>query len=168
MVNDPLAALVRVRRLALDEARRRLADCLAAEERAARALSQGEAEIVLERAAASRPDGGDATVEAFAAWLRVARLRAAQDSAALERSSTEAARARAIVAVARGSLEAAEAAQERQAEDRRRAREARDQLGLEDAARERPDEPGARIGDMAADDVLNTPMLNDPRNIRRA
>lgn len=194
MPHDPLAAVVRVRRIALDEARRALAECLGAEERAARSLSQGEAEIVLERASASRPDADDAAVEAFAAWLRIARIRSAQDSAALERISAAAVRARAIVAVARGSLEAAEIAQEQKAEDRRRARERRDQLGLEDAARGHPD--GARLGgghdpdpesphaespnagspsagsqkrmsgDIAPVDVLNKPVLNRLGHLR--
>ncbi len=53
MARDPLVALLRVRRIALDEARRALAVCLAAEARAARSLTEAEAEIVGERATAA-------------------------------------------------------------------------------------------------------------------
>jgi hypothetical protein len=137
MARDPLTALLRVRRLALDEARRSLADCLAAEATAARSMTEAEAEIVRERATAASLDADDAAVEAFAAWLRVARGRSEQAAAAHERVTAETTRARAIVAVARGSFEAVQAALDRKAADEREERQRREQLSLDEAVQSR-------------------------------
>ncbi len=137
MARDPLTALLRVRRLALDEARRSLADCLEAEAIAVRSLKKAEAEIVRERATAASLDADDGAVEAFAAWLRVARDRSERAAAAHERVTAETARARGIVALARGSFEAAQAALERKAADERDARQHREQLSLDEAVQSR-------------------------------
>jgi hypothetical protein len=137
MTRDPLSSLLRVRRLALDEARQSLADCLAAEARAMHALAEAEAEIARERRTAASLDADDAAVEVFAGWLRVARGRSAQAEAAHERVTAETTRARAIVAVARGSFEAAQAAIERKAEEERLSRQRREQLSLDEAVQGR-------------------------------
>jgi hypothetical protein len=137
MARNPLSALLRVRRLALDEARRQLANCLSAEALAARSVVEAEAEIVRERETAASLDADDAAVEAFGAWLRGARSRSAQAAAAHDRVTAETTRARAIVAVARGSFEAAQTAFEQLAEDERKARERREQLSLDEAVQSR-------------------------------
>jgi putative NADH-flavin reductase len=137
MARDPLAILLRVRRAALDEARRALADCLAVEAIAAETLTEAEADIVRERMTAASLDADDAAVEAFAAWLRIARGRTDQARASHERFIAETARARAIVAVAQGSLEIAQTASDQRAVDEREARQRREQLNLDEAVQSR-------------------------------
>ena len=137
MARDPLATLLRVRRLALDEARLSLANCLDAEAVAVRTITEAEAEIVRERATAASFDTDDTAVEAFAAWLRVARGRSERAAAVHERLMAETTRARAIVAVARGSFEAAQSALEQQAEHAREARQRREQLSLDESVQSR-------------------------------
>lgn len=137
MARDPLTVLLRVRRLALDEARRSLGGCLEAEATAMRSVIEAASEIMRESATAASLDADDAAVEAFAAWLRVARLRSEQAAAAHERVTTETTRARAIVALARGSFEAAQAALEQKAEHEREARQRREQLSLDEAVQSR-------------------------------
>lgn len=143
MARDPLSTLLRVRRVALDEARRALADCLDAEAAAAEALTRAEAEILRERAAAASLDADDAAVEAFAGWLRLARGRAEQARLAHERVTAETARARAIVALARGSFEAAQTALDQKADDEREAWQRREQLSLDEAIHSRRIRAGA-------------------------
>ncbi len=135
MPRDPLDALVRVRQIALDEARRALAVCLAAEDAAETARVRSEAAITQERDAAERLDAGDAAVEAFAAWLPIARERLRQTIAAYERSLAETARARAVATLAQSAHEAAEDALARKREAERVTRQGQEQLALEEAAR---------------------------------
>jgi flagellar export protein FliJ len=108
MKRDPLAAVLRLRRLAMEDATRDFAECLRSEAEAAQAVAAVEAAITSETEVASSLEAGDAVVEAFGAWLKRARkdLRAAQ--AVYEQSENETARARAAVAVARASLKATE------------------------------------------------------------
>ncbi|MBN9562976.1 MAG: hypothetical protein J0H14_19955 [Alphaproteobacteria bacterium] len=137
MARDPLAILLRVRRAALDQARRALAECLAAEAIAAKALTKAEADIVQERAMAASLDADDSAVEAFGAWLRIALERVDQARASHERITAETARARAIVALAQGSLEVAQTAFDQKATDEREARQRREQLNLDEAVQTR-------------------------------
>ena len=137
MARDPLDALLRVRRMALDEARRLLAACLDAELEADRSRSRAEAEIARERGVAERLDGGDAAVEAFAAWLPGARARVQGALAQQDRAAAETARARAGVSIARGAHEAAEEARERKRQSAEAARRRQEQLGLDEAASRR-------------------------------
>jgi hypothetical protein len=105
MKRDPLESLVRLRRLAADEARRGLADCLRDEEAAAHAVAAIEADIERETEAAANLATSDAEVEAFAAWLR--RIRPIQYAAhvAVDRTEAETVRARAVLAAARSAVE---------------------------------------------------------------
>jgi hypothetical protein len=70
MTHDPLEALLRLRLIAVDEARRGLAECLRSESEAAAAVAAIEAAIERETEVATSLAAGDAEVEAFAAWLR--------------------------------------------------------------------------------------------------
>ena len=79
MTHDPLDALLKVRRMAADEARRGLAECLRAESEAIAAIVEFEASIGRETEAATSLAADDAEVEAFAAWLR--RIRPQQRAA---------------------------------------------------------------------------------------
>ena len=84
MKSDPLASLLRLRRLTADQARRELAECLRAESEAKQAIAAIDAEIARETEVATSLAGGDAEVEAFAAWLR--RIRPSQHAARAGRS----------------------------------------------------------------------------------
>jgi len=137
MTQDPLESLLRLRRLAVDEARRGLADCLRAESQAAEALAALEAAIERETDVAADLSAGDAEVEAFAAWLR--RMRPKQQAAHAAEAEAEAATAqgRAILAAARAAVSAvedmlAEHTAERKAEAQRQA-----QREIDEAAQRR-------------------------------
>ena len=84
MKSDPLASLLRLRRLTADQARRELAECLRAESEAKQAIAAIDAKIARETEVATSLAGGDAEVEAFAAWLR--RIRPSQHGCSSGRS----------------------------------------------------------------------------------
>ena len=98
MTRDPLEALLRLRRMAADEARRGLAECLRIESEAAAAVAAIEAAIARETAAATSLAAGDAEVEAFAAWLRRIRPKQHAALAAEDEAETATVRARACSA----------------------------------------------------------------------
>jgi flagellar export protein FliJ len=108
MKSDPLRALLRLRRLTADQARRQLADCLRAESEAERAVAALDAEIAHETEVATSLAGGDAEVEAYAAWLR--RIRPAQLAARAAEATTvaETTETRAVLAMARAAVRAVE------------------------------------------------------------
>jgi len=108
MKRDPLAAVLRLRRLAMEDASRDFAECLRSEAEAGKAVAAVEAAIERETDIASSLEAGDAVVEAFGAWLKRARkdLRAAQTMR--EHTENETARARATLAVARAAVKATE------------------------------------------------------------
>ena len=109
MRDETLQALLRVRHLASDEARRTLSEALARETLAQEAADAMEREIARETALACSLDADDAVVEAFGAWLPGARARAEASRSAADRAAAETARARAGLKLARSGLEAAEA-----------------------------------------------------------
>ena len=108
MKSDPLASLLRLRRLTADQARRELADCLRAETEATQAIAAIDAEIARETKVATGLAGGDAEVEAFAAWLR--RIRPSQQGARVAEAATiaQTTEARAVLAMTRAAVRAVE------------------------------------------------------------
>jgi flagellar export protein FliJ len=108
MTQDPLKALLRLRRRAVDEARSALADCLRNEDYALHEVATIKAAIEREMQAAASLAAGDAEVEAFAAWLR--RMRPRQHAAHMAEDQAEAAtaRARIVLGAARAAVQAAE------------------------------------------------------------
>ncbi len=134
MTRDPLEALLRLRRLAADEARSALADCLHNEDVAVQAIAAIEAAIERETTAATSLAAGDADVEAFAAWLR--RMRPKQHAAHLaeDQAEAETARARIMLATARTAVQAAEDMLEEHAAARRAVAERRAQNELDEVA----------------------------------
>ena len=78
MTRDPLEALLRLRRVAADEARRGLAESLRVEGEAAAAVAAIAAAIERETEVATSLAVGDAEVEAFAAWFRRASARSSK------------------------------------------------------------------------------------------
>ncbi len=134
MRDEPLRTLLRLRRLALDEARLTLAACLEHETEAAARLRQIERSIQEETGRASSLDGGDATVETFALWLR--RVRAEQEAAehALLEAETRTTEARVVLGASRQAVEAVEAELERREvvgrlEETRREQRILDEIG---------------------------------------
>ena len=112
MPRDPLATLIKVRRLACDEAMRKLASALANEDKAERGAHEIERTIAEEMAAASHPDGSDAMVEAFGAWLPQARQQLEGARRVLADRQAETVRVRAELTACRTALESVEALQE--------------------------------------------------------
>jgi flagellar export protein FliJ len=108
MKHDPLESLLRLREVAVDEARRHLADCLRIESEAAAKVAAIEAAIARETEAASSLAASDAEVQAFAAWLH--RIRPEQQAAHAGEETAEAATAevRAVLSAARAGVRAVE------------------------------------------------------------
>lgn len=127
---ETLTTVARLRRLACDHAQRELAHGVVQEAAAEAAVKEANSCIERETALASDPEGDDAVVEAFAAWLPSARLRAIEVLAAHERAAAEVARLRAVLTASRSAAEAVEALlSERRAERaERQARRAQDEL----------------------------------------
>jgi len=137
MARDPLDALIRLRRLSLEEATRDLGARLAEEAEAVAAAARIEALIAAEQEAASRLDADDAAVEGFGRWLRRIGQERAAAAAARDRAEVETARARAVLGVSRGALAAAEAEAQRRAEQARAEGLRREQAAIDERAQHR-------------------------------
>jgi flagellar export protein FliJ len=112
---DPLEALLRLRRIAADEARRGLAECLRTEGEAAAAVATIEAAIDRETEAATSLAAGDAEVEAFAAWLRRILPKQRAALAAAEAAEAATTQARGVLGAARAGVQATEETLEKRA-----------------------------------------------------
>ncbi len=110
---DALQTVMRIRKLAVDEAKRALAEALTVEDAARREADAADAQIGIEGEIAADLDTGDGAVEAFAAWLPVGRAQAIRTRAAHEQTLLEVARARAGLGAARAAAEAADNLQQR-------------------------------------------------------
>ena len=135
MKRDPLEALLRLRRMAVDTARHDLADCLHAESEAQARVAAITASIEHEAAVAADLTTGDAEVEAFAAWLRRIRPMQRAAEAVLQEAAAETAQARAVLAMARAAVRAAEEMQSHHADVLRAQAERDAQRELDEAAR---------------------------------
>lgn len=132
---DPLDTVLRIRRMALDDAVRCMAACLRAEDsagQAAKAAKAADAAIEAECESAADLAGEDAAVAAFAAWLPVGRACAAACYAALETAVAETGRARAAMTITRAAAEAASSLADRRAAERKMAVERRAQAVLDE------------------------------------
>ncbi len=105
---DPLATVLRIRRVTVDEARRLLSAALSAEEQADRIAAAADAAIGTEGEIAADLMAGDSAVEAYAAWLPVGRAQAVQARAASDRARSDVAKARAALTAARAAAESAD------------------------------------------------------------
>jgi flagellar biosynthesis chaperone FliJ len=141
MSRTSLETLVRLRRLAGEDARRAFAACLRAEDETAAALRSAESAILHEQAAAADLAADDTVVEAFAAWLPQGRQAVARASAAHDRAGAATAQARAAVAAARVSTEVAERLMQAQAAARADEAARRSQISIDEAAARRPRGP---------------------------
>jgi flagellar export protein FliJ len=137
MARDPLVTLARLRRLAVDEARRALAARLEDEADADRAAAYLQELIAQETEAASRLSGGDAVVEAFGRWLAGARRQVVAARAAQERARIDVVQARAALGAARAGLAAMDEQIARDTAERAAQEARRDQQALDDMSRRR-------------------------------
>ena len=130
---DPLATVLRLRRVTVDDAKRALAAVLRAEEAAQVKAEAAERCIDAEAAVASDLASGDDAVDAFAAWLPVGRSQAAAARVEHEQLRSEVAMARAGLTAARAAAEAADAlvkhrARQREADAARREQATQDEI----------------------------------------
>ena len=130
-----LDSVLRLRQMALDEAKRELAECVQAVTEASERTKTATSAIHRERAAAEALEAPDAAVEAFAAWLP--RGLRAVDAAREAEARIEAAltQARVRVTNARSAVEAIETVlqgreEARQAALRRAEQAEMDEVGL--------------------------------------
>jgi hypothetical protein len=142
-MTDPglVAGLVKVRKLAADEAHRELLDRLRREDDAEQALRQAIEAIATQADAAADLSADDLVVEAFGAWLPQARARRRHAEAALARAGAETAMARAALTAARAAAEAAAELQDALLAARRAERARAEQHELDDLSRPRPNAP---------------------------
>jgi putative NADH-flavin reductase len=134
MSRTSLETLVRIRKLAIEDARRGLATCLQAEDAAASSLRLAEAAIVHEQATAMDLNADDAVVEAFAAWLPKGRQAVAEASRAHVDAGAATVQSRAVVAAARASAEAVERVVQAQAMARAEDAARRSQAAIDETA----------------------------------
>jgi flagellar export protein FliJ len=134
MTRDPLEALLRLRRMTVDQARRDVAACLRIESEAAAAVAAIKASIARETEAATNLAAGDAEVEVFGAWLR--RIRPMQHAALAAKDAAETAmvRARTVLGAARAAVRAAEDMLEKRAAAAQAAAEHKAQGEIDEAA----------------------------------
>lgn len=132
MTRDPLITLIKVRRLASDEAQRQLVNALNEESRAERIVQETERVMAQEMETASDPNSSDAVVEAFGAWLGGARRQLETARRMLLDRQAETIRVRAELTATRTALESVEALQEQRRQEAQRAQDQRLQRELED------------------------------------
>jgi flagellar export protein FliJ len=159
MMHDPLEALLRLRRLAVDEARRGLAECLRVESEAASAVAAIEAAVHCETEVAASLSAGDAEVEAFAAWLRRIRPKQRAAHAAEEEAETATVSARAVLGAARAAVRAAEEMLEKHAAAVHAEAERRAQGEIDEVAQR-----GQVSADRRSDAGIETPARALPRS----
>ncbi len=134
MTHEPLVSLLRLRLMAVDEARRGLAECLRLESEATKAVAAIDTAIEQEMGAATSLAAGDAEVEAFAAWLRRIRPRQRAAHAAEEEAEAATARARIVLGAARAAVKAVEEMLEEHAAAAQAEAERHAQAELDEAA----------------------------------
>ena len=103
-----LINIVKLRRAAVDDAQRAVAECVAIESRAEAQYHDWESKIWRETEAASALDATDMGVGSFAKWLPEARHQLATARAQYDRTIAETSGARAHLAATRAALSAVE------------------------------------------------------------
>lgn len=134
MARDPLQVLLRLRGIALDTARRTLADRLREEAAAAERAASIAATIVCEAAAQAGQAAETRSVESYAAWLGRTQVAQREAQAATRACAAATADARASLNAARTGTRALEAALDRAREARRDAAARLEQQAVDEAA----------------------------------
>lgn len=138
MAHDTLEALLRIRRLAVEEAMRNVAASLQEASQARRALAALTEAIARERAIARDLMPADPRLAAFGPWQARTRQDIAHAAARLDHADRAIAAAQAALGEARGAARAMEAALERRRAEENAAAWRRAQHELEDVARRAP------------------------------
>jgi hypothetical protein len=134
MEPDPLLVLLRLRRLAADEARRVLADCLRVEAEAAGRMRAIDVAIEQETEIASGLEGDDRIVEAFASWLRRAQSGRAEAESGWNAATQRVHEARTVLGASRTAIEAVEMLIAERAAGQRREMLRQEQQRLDESA----------------------------------
>ncbi len=134
MARDPLPVLLRVRGIALDAARRALADRIRAETQAAERCAGIAATIARETTVQMSQPAERRTVESYAAWLGRTRAAQREAEAATRACAAATAEARASLNQARAEARALEAALARVEDASREAAARLEQQAVDEAA----------------------------------
>ena len=129
--------MLRIRKAALDEAQKAVADAYARERDACTRTDAAAAALEHEMRSATNLVGGDEAVETFARWLPIGRRTLAQARDAQRAATTELDRARVVLGLARIAVSAVEALIERRQAEERLEEGRREQL-LRDEVSRRP------------------------------
>ena len=132
-----LETLLRLRHLAVDDARMALAGCIREAVAADAAIAAADTELERETAAAVRMEEPAGGAEAFTHWLRRARDRRATLQRQRDLATTRTAEVRAVLSAGRLAVEAVQILIARQASLKALDDARRDQHALEEAARGR-------------------------------
>ncbi len=117
MRRDTLHALARLRDRAVEDSRRELARCIAAEAEAQARLDDTERRLLIQGEAAADLAAGDEVVEAYARWLPIGREEIVQARRALDAATAEVHYARATLDAARAAARLVSDALERERRD---------------------------------------------------
>jgi flagellar biosynthesis chaperone FliJ len=126
MARDPLATLARLRKLAVNEAKRDLAEALAAEDAALARATAAEAALT--------DEAETADPAAYAAWLPRGLAEARAEAAKAEAAARAAERQRLLLAEARAAERAVELLADKRAAEAAKAADRRAQAMLDEAA----------------------------------
>jgi flagellar export protein FliJ len=143
-MSDPIPVVARLRNLAVEEAKRALADCLSAEASAAEALRALEDAIGAETDAAADLSGDDRSVEDFSTWLRHANADRVAAQATLTAAETRSAESRAVLAASRSAAKAMESLLAQREAERQAATARREQVALDEAGQRPKDDMATR------------------------
>jgi hypothetical protein len=135
MAANPLRAIVRLRQLALDQARRELCACSQAEQEADRAVAKSDTDMERERRIAADLLAGPQASETFARSSRIGRTAAESHRMRQDAASASTMRARAHLSASRADKKAAEQLLIERAAQQTAEAGKRAQLALEEAAR---------------------------------
>jgi flagellar export protein FliJ len=136
MARDPMVPLLKLRRLAVDQARQSLADCLAREQMTEKALAEAEAALDRETLAA-QASASDGEVEAYAAWLPYGRMAVQKAQSARDAAAVETTLGRAALTLARSAAEAVEKLIEQRRQKNLAEAEQRERKVLDEAGQRR-------------------------------
>lgn len=134
MASDPLGVLLRVRRLAVDQARQALAECLTLETVASARCEEIATAIAQETDAATALTSDDQTVETFARWLRQTLPLQSAANLALADAEARTKEARTVLAATRSGVRAVETMLEQKEAERRLKLARAEQYALDEAA----------------------------------
>lgn len=134
MSRDPLAALLRIRQAALDDAQTVSSNAYHAEQQAIEAVRQATETLELEMREASSLTAGDEAVEAFARWLPIGRKQVADAHVRQREATAVLDQVRTILILARSAVGAVESMIENKRQEKLVLENRREQAELDELA----------------------------------